>query len=120
MLLPPASAKLFIAEYKRVLLEIHHRSHPTEPPGKDIVAVLAAARARLKTEPALIGDVAAALAATGEPIQPVMRDALRSMRLGQWVYLRSTKRYAIFLDPCPRSRVVVPALTSRALYGDWE
>jgi hypothetical protein len=112
MLLPPASANRFIAEYKRVLLEIHRRSNHTEPTDDDIVGVLAAARGRLKKDPALIEEVASAFAAAGEPIQAVMRDALRSMRLEQWVFLRSTKRYAIFIDRMAQNAYAVLGLTN--------
>ena len=110
MLLSANSAQRFIENYKRVLLEIHRQS--AEESDEDIITVLAAARAKLKNNPALLEQVATALAVAGQHVEPDILQALGSMQLGQWVYLRSTTRYAIFIDQAVENGYAVLGLTN--------
>lgn len=110
MLLNANSAQRFIEGYKRLLLEIHRRSGGE--PYEDILTMLAAARTTLKNAPDLLEQVASDLAAAGQALEPDILQALRSMRLGQWVYLRSTKRHAIFIDHAVENAYGVLGLTN--------
>lgn len=110
MLLNANSALRFIEGYKRVLLEIHRDS--AEESDEDIITILAAARKKLKSNSDLLEQTASALAATGQPVEPDVLQALHSMQLGQWVYLRSTTRYAIFIDQAVENAYAVLGLTN--------
>jgi len=110
MLLDADSSHRFIAGYKRVLLEIHRQSADDSDEG--ILAGLAAARTKLNESPALLEQVASDLEAIGQPVDPDILQALRSMQLGRWVFLRSTKRYAIFIDEAVENAFAVYGLTN--------
>lgn len=109
-LLGADAALRFIEGYKRVLLEIHRLTSTTKP-SRDIVKTLAAARAKFKETPTLLEDAVAALAAAGAAVEPELLQALRSMRLDHWIYLRSTKRHAIFIDSAAENAYAVLGLT---------
>ncbi len=110
LLLGSDNALRFIEGYKRVLLEIH-RLASARKPAKNVVKTLAAARTKLKETPALLDQAASALAATGDAVKPELLQALRSMQFARWVYLRSTTRYAIFLDLPTENAYAVVGLT---------
>ena len=110
LLLEPNQASRFIEGYQRVLLEIHRRTSNRKP-GRDVVKTLAAAREKLKASPALLEDAAAALAAAGTAVEPDLLKALRSIQIEHWIYLRSTKRYAIFIDSAGEDAYAVVGLT---------
>lgn len=109
-LFDPDDALRFIDGYKRVLLEIHRQTSGRKP-ARDVVKTLAAARGKLKETPDLLQEAAMALAAAGAAVEPDLLHALRSMRLGRWVYLRSTTRYAIFIDSAAENAYAVLGLT---------
>ena len=110
MLIDSHQASRFISEYKTVLLELHNLSG--EAMQADIIKNLASARSHLKANPNSLDGVLTALELTGKPISPDIQQALKSLRIEQWVYLRSTTRYAIFLDPSANDAYAVLGLNN--------
>lgn len=110
MLIDSDSAYRFINGYKAVLLELHRVSG--EPTPKDIVSTLACARSYLKQNPESLDVALSALEAEGTAVAPDVKQALKSLRIERWVYLRSTTRYAIFIDQAAKNAYAVLGLTN--------
>lgn len=109
MLLDPLQAQRFIAGYKAILRHIHAAAKL--PKGKSVLADLAAARGYLTEHPQNLNAAFAALEADKRGIADDIADAIRSMRVDQWVYPRHTTRYAVFIDHEMTTARAVWALT---------
>jgi hypothetical protein len=109
MLLDPESAKCFIAGYSAVLLEILRNIKVRTT--SSLIGDLAKARGHLKNHPAAIDDALRTLHDRGHSIQPRVGAAIRSIQVDQWVYLRSTTRYAVFIDSAADNAYAVLGLT---------
>ena len=110
MLIDPHAAQRFIEGYKAVLLDLHRETG--EPVQEDIVATLASARSHLKKNPKSLARSLATLEAAGTPVEPAVQLAMQSLRIEQWVYLRNTTRYAIFVDQAVEHAYAVRGLTN--------
>jgi hypothetical protein len=110
MLLHPTAAYRFIDGYKAVLLEVLRASGTKS--GKDIIKKLSAARSYVKEHPQSLVDAFAALKARGSEVEGDVERAVLSMKVDQWVYLRSTTRHAIFIDSAVKNAYAVRALTN--------
>lgn len=110
MLLDPESAKWFIAGYSAVLLEILRNIKAQTT--RNMIGDLAKARGHLKNHPAAIEDALRTLHDNGHPVQPRVVAAIRSIQVDQWVYLRSTTRYAVFIDSATENAYAVLGLTA--------
>ena len=110
MLLHPDAARRFIDGYKSVLLEIHARMNV--PRSQDLLDDLAKARGLAKAQPTALTDALAALKADGRGLADDVEQAIVSMRIARWVYLRSTTRHAIFIDHDVTNAYAVLALTN--------
>lgn len=93
MRLESSAAQHFIAGYQRLLEEVHRRSGG-EQRG---LARLAAARAVAHRTPALLAAAASALEGAGTAVPSDVLDAVRNLQLKQWVYLRDTTKYSVFI-----------------------
>jgi len=109
MLLDPESAKSFIAGYGAVLLEILRNIKVRTT--SNLIGDFAKARGHLKHHPAAIDDALHTLHDRCHPIEPRVGAAIRSIRVDQWVYLRSTTRYAVFIDSAADNAYAVLGLT---------
>ena len=110
MLLPPDLSFRFIEGYKAVLLRV--LSNADSARTDSVVVDLVTARTHAKAEPGLISQAIKELAALGHQLEPAIVDAIQSMRVDQWVYLRHTKSFAVFLDKDARNAYEVRALTT--------
>lgn len=79
---------------------------------KSIINDLAAARTKAKDRPELIVHAIEILIATGSGIDPHVAAAVRGMKVDQWVYLRHTKTFAVFIDKKAENAFEVRALTT--------
>ncbi len=111
MLIDAHSADLFIAGYKKLLLEIHQQVGLE--PDKDLVQMLVKARAKAVEDPRLIEASLASLRDRGEAIHPEVIDAIKTLKYKQWVFLRETKTYSIFIDGRAGAAYGVLGLTDR-------
>jgi len=112
MVIDPPSARRFIAGYTILLSEVHRLAG--EPRSNDLLNILADARERVKTNPALIDEAAAAvLQGSGQPVAPDVLRAIKTLRIRQWVFLRDTTRHSIFISPKENEAFAVLGLTDR-------
>jgi hypothetical protein len=111
MVINPTSAARFISGYKSLLSEIHRLAG--EEHSERTLDMLAAARERISLNPPLIKEAAAALEAGGHSITPDVLSAIKTLHLRQWIFLRDTSRYSIFVDPKEHEAYGVLGLTDR-------
>jgi hypothetical protein len=109
MLISPVAAQRFMAGYKTLLLHVHAEFRLKK--GSSVIAELAAARGYLTEHPQNLSVALAALEADQRGIEDDIATAIRSMRVDQWVYLRHTTRYAVFIDQEMTTARAVRALT---------
>jgi hypothetical protein len=110
MLLPHDEAMHFINGYKSVLLEILHSLGET--PSAKVTRDLVKARDYLKEKPQLLHEAISKVNAQDESLDPLIEQAFLTMRIGRWVHLRSTKKYALMLDESLNNAYAVRALTT--------
>jgi hypothetical protein len=110
LLIDSCQASRFIAAYKAVLLEVHRISG--EASHDDLIEHLASARSHLKKSPDSLDVALATIELAGTAIAHDVQQALKSLRIEQWVYLRSTTRYAIFLDQAATDAYAVIGLNN--------
>lgn len=75
--------------------------------------MLASARAAVNTNPALMNAAAASLEGSGQAVPPDVLQAANSLRLKQWIFLRDTTAYSIFIEPEGTEAYAVLGLTNR-------
>jgi hypothetical protein len=75
--------------------------------------MLASARDIIIATPSIIETAASKLEGNGSLITPEVVYATKSLQLKQWVYLRDTKTYSVFLDPTGKAAYAVLGLTNR-------
>lgn len=110
MLLPYDQAMRFIDGYKAVLLRV--LADAGTPLTDSIEQDLIDARALAHADPERVNAALDGLAAENETVEPTVVAAIRTLRLGQWIYLRHGKTLAVFLDKSNRNAYAVRALTT--------
>jgi hypothetical protein len=107
--LEPTVANAFIAGYKRLLLEIGLRGRA--PKSGNVLSVLAAARRQLTETPGLLDKALVKLRARSEEVDEEIVRAVRTLRVNDWVFLRDTNAYSIFVHPSEETAFGVLGLT---------
>lgn len=110
MLLPRDSALRFIEGYKSVLLRV--LAEAGIPRTRSITDDLATARTHAARNPGSIERIVDELQSAEQAIDPSVAAAIKSMQVGQWVYLRHTRTFAVFLDHKLENAYEVRALTT--------
>lgn len=100
----------FIHGYTAVLQQVLNAS--STPASDSLINDLAAARALAKDKPTLIDHAITELAVQGRAVDPDVAEAIRTVRVAQWIYLRHSKTRAIFLDQDAENAYAVKALTT--------
>ena len=109
-LLDAAAAGAFIEGYKRFLLAVA-KADLAEKGG--VLETLVAARRRITGNPVLLRDtLKVAKRLTPDLGAPVL-EAIGTLRVESWVYLKDTKSYSVFMDPSGEFAFGVRALTQR-------
>ena len=70
-------------------------------------------RRLLAQEPSAIEGALDKLEDKGVHVEPSVEQAIRTLRLGKWIYLRDTRYYSVFLDSESDSARAVVGLTDR-------
>ncbi len=113
MVIEPKAAQIFIVEYARFLIQVNLLSNGKKA-DVTLLELLYAARNVVVANPAIIELAVARLAKKKEPpIPPEVLKAIHSLQLRQWVYLRDTKAYSIFLSDSETDAYAVCGLTER-------
>ncbi len=110
MLLPHDEAMYFISRYKAVMLEILNSCGGTQ--SSQITRDLVKARDHLKESPQLLHEAIQRVNTKENSIDSQIERALLSIRIGRWVHLRSTTKYALMLDESLQDAYAVKALTT--------
>lgn len=109
MVVEPNAAYHFIDGYQRLLTMVASQSaQPSELTG---LPLLAHARQVITDDPARLHSAAQALAQKDEAIAGDVLQAVESLQLKQWVYLRDTTKYSVFIDPELEKAYAVRGLT---------
>lgn len=109
MILHPTPANAFIAGYKALLLEIADPRSTQE--STDTLSYLASARRQLSEKPALLDDALTRVNARSQRLNDEVVRAVRTLQVNNWVFLRDTKAYSIFVHPTGDSALGVLGLT---------
>ena len=110
LLLDPAEASDFIAGYKRVLL---HVAGGDPADGRDLLETLVDARRQLTEKPNFLNETLSMMRSSVPRIDEAVLMAVRSLQVDNWVYLRDTKNYSIFVASSAESAFGVFGLTER-------
>jgi hypothetical protein len=109
MVVEPSAASAFIRGYSMALAEAHGLAGGT--PSSDLLKVLASGREAVRVSPSLLDEAIASLNSRGQSLPAGVRRAIEGLRLRQWVYLRDTSKYSIFIDPEENAAYAVLGLT---------
>jgi hypothetical protein len=112
MLLDPVAANTFIGGYTQVLLRVAENAGD-QVKGRVLLEVLADARTRVKAEPALLEQAVVDVQSGDQPFEDDVAGAIRTLRVDDWVYLRDTKSYSVFVQRSSEFALGVLALTQR-------
>jgi hypothetical protein len=110
MLLPRDPALRFIEGYKSILLKVLEDTGSVRT--DSITDDLASSRTQIKTQPELLIRAISSLIAKGTPLDEDVIAAVKGMKIDQWVYLRHTKTFAVFIDKEAKNAYQVKALTT--------
>jgi len=108
-LLDPAAAAAFVNGYRRFLLTVPSGGRADEGGLKTLVD----SRDRIAKDPELLRDMLAQARSAMPDLDGPVLQAIGSLRVANWVYLKETRSYAVFLDPSADSALGVRALTQR-------
>jgi hypothetical protein len=111
MIIDAASSAAFIAGYTQVMTAIH--GPPTRVKTVPLLDVLAAGRDKYISDRSLLDKALAALAKRSIHIAPDMVEALRSLDVKNWVFLKDTRSHSVFVDPSGHAAYGVLGLTDR-------
>jgi hypothetical protein len=111
MILASEVAQVFIHGYRAILLELAGPRQIVK--GRDLLAKMADGRRRLAEEPTCIDIALEGVKARGIGVAPQVEQAIRKLRLDNWVYLKDTGSYSVFLDSKAELAVGVVGLTDR-------
>lgn len=114
MKLERTEAEAFIRDYQLVLLMLTTRRDAASR--QDFLADLMDGRRKLADQPELIDVAPEKLDAKGVNVDPCVAQAIRTLRLREWIYLRDTRYYSIFLDSESDAALAVVGLTDRLLH----
>lgn len=96
MLLSPQNAERFMATYERVAIAVHAIAALNPP--DNTTASLVHARERLQDAPELLDEAVELLRRQGTWTDPEVVEALRQMKLDEYVHVKDLKSGAIFLS----------------------
>ncbi len=106
MIIDPALARRFIKHYQDFLASI---TDPEESQGKQIIEILHLAHRRFAADHSLF----TAWRAQNTHRDGTILDAIESMQIKRWIYLKDTRSYSVFLSPDTDSAYAVYGLTQR-------
>ena len=111
MIIDSQSAQIFINGYSKLLAEVHRLSNGKA--GMPLLEMLADAREVIVASPQTIESAMLSLDQKESSVPPEIISAIKSLQLKQWVYLRDTTRYSVFLEPSGKDAYAVLGLTNR-------
>lgn len=110
MVISPTEARRFIVGYQCSLEMIYRQSNGK--PNLTILEKLHAARELVSITPTLFDAAATELESNGQPVAADVLATVKTLNLKQWVFLRETTKYAIFIEENGESAYGVLGLTN--------
>lgn len=111
MVIDPKKAKVFIAGYTVLLAEVYMLSGGKR--SVELLNMLSTARDAVVADPSLLDAAVSNLEVDGRKPSEEVLDAVRSLKVRRWVFLRDTTRYSVFMDLDGREAYAVLGLTDR-------
>jgi hypothetical protein len=111
MVISESEASAFIQGYTQVMTHIY-KPQPNEPQ-MAILATLAAARAQYMADRSLLKGALRELKAKSITLAPEVVSAIHSLEVKQWIYLKDTSAYSVFIDPSLDAAYGVLGLTEK-------
>jgi hypothetical protein len=111
MIVPPPKGLEFVRWYTQVLLSIYHSAH--EKPLPDFKQTLVAGRTMLVDNPSLLARALDDLEAQSTPLPEEIIHALENLEFANWIYLKDTRSYSVFMHPDQKRAYGVLGLTER-------
>jgi hypothetical protein len=109
-LLDAAAARAFIEGYQRILLTVATADRAVKD---DLLETLVEARHRITKDPVVLGDTLKMAKRDMPDLAASVLEAIGTLRVENWVYLKDTKNCAVFIDPSGEFAFGVRALTQR-------
>ena len=109
MLLEPQWSTAFIGSYKSLLLELAG----SEDKNERVLDALVRGRGKLIQDRSVVAESLTALRARNIPVDEEAAEAIQTLRVARWVYLRDTRKHSIFIDPAAEMAYGVVGLTNR-------
>jgi len=116
LIIDSEKARQFTNSYMGVTLALIDQNDHLD----DHLSLIALGRQRLLADPKALAEIVKRRTREGLAPDPDAVEAIRTLRLGNWVYLRDTNAYSIFLDADLEAAYAVYGLTQRVsdLIGD--
>jgi len=111
MVLEPKDATDFIQGYTKFMTAIYELSSPRVQ--QPVIEVIQEARGRYCADRTLLEKALIKLEAQSKTIDPEVLNAIRSLEVKKWVYLKDAKTYSVFIDPDGNAAYAVLGLTDR-------
>lgn len=111
MLIEPQAAQTFCEHYTAIMAEIHVLFKGEN--GIGVHMMIAKSRKIAVSNPAILDTALQNLESTDYPIHPDVIRAVKSLQLNNWVYLRDTRAYSVFINPEATAAYAVLGLTDR-------
>lgn len=110
MVIDPKDAKEFIKGYTAVMAQVHFLTEGG--PDVQILPMLASSRQKVVEDPPLLEIAIGTLQDLEKAPSDEVLAAIRSLQVKDWIFLRDTTRYSIFLEPDAREAYAVLGLTN--------
>lgn len=111
MVLEPKAAADFIQGYSKVMTAIYELS--SDKRQLPLIEIIAAAREQYSADRTLFDKALTKLKTQLRTIAPEVLRAIRTLEVKNWVYLKDTKTYSVFIDLERNTAYAVLGLTDR-------
>ncbi|MCW3095667.1 MAG: hypothetical protein JWL77_1285 [Chthonomonadaceae bacterium] len=109
MILHPKASRHFLSNYSVLLGQVHLLTEGEKE--IEMMKMLHKSRVAIVNNPSLVEAAALSLESRGHSVAEDVVEAIQSLRVRKWIYLRDTTRYSIFIDPDGKDAYGVLGLT---------
>lgn len=111
MVVTEHEASTFIQGHTQLM--VHMYGPLPAKPKMELLAILAAARAKFVADRSLLEGALRELKAKSITVAPEVISAVQSLEVKKWVYLKDTSAYSVFIDPSAKVAYGVLGLTEK-------
>ncbi len=110
MILSSARAHSFLTQYSSLLLSL---LDPDSAQNLDLLQALVLGRTHLAEDPSRLEQAMSKVGELKLALDPELIEAVKTLKVDQWIYLKDTQRYSVFLDSEGQAAYGVWGLTER-------